>query len=294
MAGRYNRSRPQGELPPEPKMEELLNEALTSPGRLTDTYSRFYEYSYGNMLWLMQQGAREPIASYKGWQKLGRQVIKGARAYYILRPITVKSKTEVDEKGQPLTYTKFKPVKGAFPFSMTEGEDLPEVEPREWNRERALGALGIKLVAFDEIDGNKAGFSYDRNVAINPVAKYPLKTLWHECAHIEAGHTAGSHEDYLEHRGLMEFEAEATAYLGLHEIGEEAQMDASESRAYIQNWLGGEAPPDSSIRKVFKLVDILRRAGYTKDDDGDPVDEETSQAIHTLKQAGMVADGGLA
>lgn len=268
MAGR-NYNRPPAEVPEPPQMVELMNEALTAPGRLTDTYSRFYEYSYGNMLWLRQQGAREPIASYKGWQKLGRQVIKGARAYYILRPITVKSKTEVDDDGKPLTYTKFKPVKGAFPYSMTEGEDLPEVEPREWSKERALGALGINLVAFDEIDGNKAGFSYDRNVAVNPVAKYPLKTLWHEVAHIEAGHTEGEHAEYLKHRGSMEFEAEATAYLGLHEIGEEDQMDASESRAYIQNWLGGETPSDSSIRKVFKLVDLIRRAGYAPREAGE-------------------------
>lgn len=290
MAGRFNR--PPAEVPEPPSMTELMNEALTAPGRLTDTYERFYSYSYGNQLWLMQQGAKEPIASYKGWQKLGRQVVKGARAYYILRPITVKSKTEVDEKGQPLTYTKFKPVKGAFPYSMTEGEDLPEVEPREWNRERALGALGISLVAFDEIDGNKAGFSFDRNVAINPMAKYPLKTLWHEVAHIEAGHTSGQHDEYLQHRGLFEFEAESTAYLGLHEIGEDAHMDASESRAYIQNWLGGETPPDSSIRKVFKLVDLIRRAGYVHDDQGEPVDEDTAAAISVVKHRGLVADGG--
>lgn len=262
MAGRsYNKA--PAEVPEPPRMAELMTEALTAPGRLTDTYSRFYEYSYGNMLWLRQQGAREPIASYKGWQKLGRHVIKGGRAYYVLRPITVKLRDELDDQGQPKTITKFKPVKGAFPYSMTEGEPLPEVEPREWSRERALGTLGINLVAFDDIDGNKAGFSYDRNVAINPVAKYPLKTLWHEVAHVEAGHTQpGTIDQYAEHRGLFEFEAESTAYLGLHEIGEDAHMDASESRAYIQNWLGGETPPESSIRKVFKLVDLIRRAGY--------------------------------
>lgn len=246
-----------------PSMTELMNEALNAPGRLSDTYERFWTYSYGNQLWLRMQGAHEPIASYKGWQALGRQVIKGASAYYVLRPITVKSKTEVDDDGKPLTYTKFKPVKGAFPYSMTEGEELPEVEPREWSKERALGALGIRQVAFDEIDGNKQGYSYDRNVAINPMARYALKTLWHEMGHIEAGHTEpGTVEQYETHRGLFEFEAEATAYIGMHEIGEDQSMNAEESRAYIRNWLGGDTPPDSSIRKVFRLVDLIRRSGY--------------------------------
>ena len=261
MAGRY--SRPAAEAPLAPRMAELMNEALTAPGRMSDTYSRFYEYSFSNQLWLRMQGAREPVASYKRWQSLGRQVVKGASGLYVLRPITIKSKMEVDEKGQPKTYTKFKPVKGAFVYSQTEGEPLEEPEPREWCKERALGALGIKSVAFTDLNGNTQGYSFDRNVAINPVAKYPLKTLWHEVAHIEAGHTApGVIEQYEQHRGLYEFEAESTAYLGMHELELDEYMNPAESRSYIHSWLRGETPPDSSIRKVFKLTDLILKAGY--------------------------------
>lgn len=266
MARNYNRA--PTEVPPEPQYAELMEEALTAPGSLSDTYSRFYEYSTGNMLWMMQQGAREPMASYARWQSLGRQVQKGSRGYYILRPITVKSKTELDEDGKPATYTKFKPVRGAFSYSQTEGEPLKEPEPKEWDRDRALGTLGINLVAYNSIDGNSQGHSFGRNVALNPMARYPLKTLWHELGHVEAGHTTPeSLTQYEQHRGLWEFEAEGTAYIGMHEIGMDAEMNVEESRAYIRHWLRGDTPPDSSIRKVFKLVDLIRRAGYVKEEE---------------------------
>lgn len=244
-------------------MADLLNEALTAPGRMSDTYSRFYEYSYGNQLWLMQQGAREPVASYNGWKKLGRHVIKGASAFYVLRPITVKSKTELDEDGKPKTYTKFKPVKGAFPYSMTDGQELPEVEPREWDKDRALKALDITEVPFQMIRGNIQGYSYDRNVAVSPVAAEPLPTLFHEMGHVCADHTRralGAAALNGMHEGLMEFEAESTNYLLCNEL--DVPFNREESRAYIAGWLKGETPPDSSIRKVFRIVDLIRRAGY--------------------------------
>lgn len=279
---RYTR-RPSDE-PPEIRWSELLKEAMNAPAHLGDTYTRAYEYSYGNQLFLRSQGAREPVASYEGWKKLGRHVTKGSRGLYIIRPITVMSKTEVDEDGKPKTFTKFKPVRGAFTYSQTEGEPLPEVPPREWSRDKALGELGIKLVAYRDLSLNQQGYSYDRNIAINPVAKYPLKTTWHEIGHIEAGHTAPENvSQYEKHRGLWEFEAESTAYLGMHELGLDDQMNPAESRAYIQSWLEHMKdvaterlaydpdadidelhlrPPDSSIRKIFRTVDRILRAGY--------------------------------
>jgi hypothetical protein len=38
---------------------------------------------------------------FRAWQKIGRCVQKGRRAFYILAPKTFKSKTEVDAKGKP-------------------------------------------------------------------------------------------------------------------------------------------------------------------------------------------------
>lgn len=256
-----------------PAWEELLDEALHTPGRIGNTYIQGHDYSYLNNLRLFSQGVMEPTTSYKGWQTLGRQVKKGSKGYKIIRPITVTSKTQLDEDGNPLKYTKFKEVAGAFTYSQTEGEPLPDemTEQPEWTTERALGALGIALVKFADTSLNTQGYSVGREIAISPVAAYPLKTTWHELAHVEAGHTSaeGMADYHNGNRGLNEFEAEATAYLGIHELGLDNQMDPAESRAYIASWLKGDTPPDASIRKVFKLTDTILKAGRKPVEAGD-------------------------
>lgn len=244
----------------------LLDTAINSPGQLGNSYSRFYNYSYLNLMYLLAQGTPiEPIATYNRWKELGRHVKKGAKAREIIRPIQVKLKDEYDDEGNQRVITKFKGVRCIFPLSDTAGEDLPEFEPPEWSDKRALGALAINRVAFESLDGNTAGYSYDRNVAVNPVAPYPFKTLMHEIAHVESGHTVPRQmTEYQKHRGLYEFEAEGSAYLIIHELGQTALMNASESRAYIQAWLRGETPPDSSIKRVFKTTDTILRAGKSE------------------------------
>ena len=83
--------------------------------------------------------------------------------------------------------------------------------------------------------------------------------------HIVLGHTQeGRHQEYLQHRGLFEFEAEGTAYLVMNEIGAHDQFDAGDSRAYIQEWLRNERPGDDSIGRVFTAADKILKAGMEK------------------------------
>jgi hypothetical protein len=44
--------------------------------------------------------------------------------------------------------------------------------------------LGIERVPFDHTDGNIQGFAKQRQVAINPLAQLPFKTLLHELGHL--------------------------------------------------------------------------------------------------------------
>lgn len=211
---------------------------------------------------LRSQGVREPVCSYEGWKAFGRHVVKGASGKYIYRPIMVKTGEVDQETGEPKKYKRFKPVKGAFVYSDTEGEPLPEIEHPTWSRARALGALAINEVVYDDISANTQGYSYGRNLAINPVARYPFKTTIHELGHICIGHTApDAHHDYTKHRGVSEFQAETTAYIVLNELDMHDHFDPGESRAYIRSWLSGEVPSDQAIGQVFKAADEILVAG---------------------------------
>jgi hypothetical protein len=94
-------------------------------------------------------------------------------------------------------------------------------------------------------------------VAINPVAAYPAKTLLHELAHLMLGHCAQGDQT---HRGVAEFEAEATAYLVAKEL-ELIDWDPGESRAYIQGWLGRAEVTEDNITRVFAAVNKILMAG---------------------------------
>ena len=248
-----------------------LTEALNAPGSLATTYTRFYNYSFLNQIRLMVQGIHEPVATYNRWQELGRQVRKGSKAKVVLAPIMVNRERK-DTNGNIVIGDDGKPRKGqvlvgfrdsrtVFGYSDTDGDELPPVELPGWDTDTALGALGIDRVTFNMVNGNAQGFSFQdddgRRLAINPTAVYPAKTMFHELAHLELGHCTSGDET---HRGVAEFEAEATAYLVAKEL-ELIDWDAAESRAYIQNWLGGTETTEGNISRVFAAVTKILAAG---------------------------------
>jgi hypothetical protein len=49
--------------------QQLIDEALTMPGHMGDTYSRFARYSFMNTILLMMQGAEGPVAGYDRWRE---------------------------------------------------------------------------------------------------------------------------------------------------------------------------------------------------------------------------------
>lgn len=256
-----------------------FTEAMNAPGALGNTYNRFYNYSLLNQIRLMMQGLLEPVATYNRWTELGRQVRKGSHAKSVLAPVLV-TKIVTDDNGKA-KIVDGKPVKRqvligfrdsrtVFGFSDTDGDELPEIEIPAWSSERALAALDVSRVAFAEIDGNRQGYSYEddkgRHVAINPVAVYPVKTMLHELAHLVLGHCKAKEGEI--HRGIAEFEAEATAYLVAKEI-ELAAWDPAESRKYIDGWLTHEGHrdddrtevTDKSIGRIFSAANKILVAG---------------------------------
>lgn len=238
----------------------LLDQALTMPGRLGNTYNRFYNYSFSNQILLWCQGVTEPCAPFSVWKSLGRIPVKGGgRAVMHPRPIRRRDEETGEQK---VVAMRFFAKRSTFPYSNTVGPEVAWPELPEWEWQRAAVALDIERVAFRMIDGNTQGYSHGRKFAISPVAVYPMKTLFHEVAHIMLGHTGEDSEGSPCSRGVAEFQAEAVAYLLAHEL-DLMQWAPEESRAYIQHWLGDEEVTDRHIRAVFTAVDKILTAGRT-------------------------------
>jgi hypothetical protein len=248
----------------------LLDEALAAPGDLGSVYSRFHPYSIGNMLLFRMQGVHEPIASASTWKRVGREVTNWRERKDVIVPVYTKEpptdpqeeETPAEKRERVARLIGFKAVRAVFPLSATDGPELPPQPTPSWDLQLALGKLGIREVPFDNTNGNLQGWSHGTEFAINPIAVNRLKTIYHELGHILLGHTLPHrYEEYQAHRGVMEFQAEATAYLVMNELELMDDESASHSRGYIKHWLGEEQPPEQAIRQVFTAADRILRAG---------------------------------
>jgi len=256
-----------------PKWSALLVEAVNKPGLIMKAYSNFHSYSLGNQLLALVQCQMRglqpgPINTFPKWRELGRHVKRGERALMLCMPITCKRRDETtdQETNGEGTFTSFVYKARWFVLTQTEGEALqPQVIP-EWDAKRALAALAIDQIPFDSTDGNCQGFARKRQIAINPVAQLPHKTLFHELAHVVIGHTTEADFADTEKtpRNLREVEAEAVALLCCESLESEG---ADYCRGYLQNWLyqgigyDTDAIPEKSAQKIFRAADQILRAG---------------------------------
>jgi antirestriction protein ArdC len=260
------------QLPAIPKWSALLIEAVTNPGLIMKAYRAFHSYSIGNQLLALVQCQMRglqpgPINTFPKWKDLGRFVKRGERALTLCMPITCKRREEGSDEEH--TSTSFVYKARWFVLSQTDGHELEPITVPEWDAERAIKALSIERISFDHTDGNVQGFARKRQVAINPLAQLPYKTLFHELGHIILGHTAEADfaDDETTPRSLCEVEAEAVALLCCESLGLEG---ADYCRGYIQNWISrgsgsnAEAIPEKSVQKIFRAADQIIRAGRSE------------------------------
>ncbi len=249
-----------GPQPREIEWAKIIETALTAPGNVSNVYNRFYSYSFLNQMYLRMQGVMEPVATMKRWNALGRTVLGGSKAKEVIVPIFARKPKENEEEEAAII--GFKAVRRIFTLSQTEGEDLPPIALPEWDVDAALAKLNITKVPFLKNDANIQGYARGREIALNPFAVHPGKTLMHELGHVVLGHTLPETiTEYETHRGIMEFQAEATSHLTMNELGQLTDEMATHSRGYIQDWLQGERPPDTAIRQVFVATDQILKAG---------------------------------
>lgn len=245
------------------KWSDLIREAVDRPGLILSAYSAFHGYSLGNQLAaLLQCQLRNiqpgPISTYPRWRALGRQVRKGEKALWLCLPLSRKIKNTSGEDEEVITIFVWKP--NWFVLSQTDGEPIHMPIIPSWDKDRALSALNIKQVEFEHPDGNCQGYARKREVAISPLAALPHKTLFHELAHVELGHTieANFSDTQQTPKNLREVEAESVALL----VCESLELPGAEfCRGYIQNWIRGDVIPEKSAQKIFGAADRILRAG---------------------------------
>jgi len=250
-----------------PNWQMLLVDAVQKPGRISAAYSAFHNYSIGNALEALWQCTVRgiepgPINTYIGWQQLGRHVRKGEKAISLWMPVTCKGKRRDPETDEDIdfTFTRFIYKPHWFVLSQTEGKELEYPQIPGFDLESALAGLKISRIPFDLTDGNCQGFAREHSIAVNPVAALPLKTSFHEAAHVLLGHTETSpFSDYdTPPRNIREVEAEAVALIGCESLG---SPGADYSRGYIQHYLRGNEIPEKSAQRIFSAAAQILKAG---------------------------------
>ena len=247
---------------------QLLNDAVNQPGIISQCYSTFHGYSLGNQLLAYSQCvARDipigPIATYKKWAELGRQVSKGQKAIALTMPVTISKKDAAGEKTGEV-FSLFTLRNNWFVLSQTEGEDFArEVITPAWDKAKALAALDITEEHFALANGNVQGYAQLRTIAVNPIAALPHKTRFHEIAHVVLGHTTEGlvTDSEFTPRDVREVEAEGVAYVLC------ALLDLpglQESRGYIQNWMSETEISDKSAQRIFSAANKILEAGQDK------------------------------
>ena len=243
----------------------LLNEAISQPGYISKCYSVFHDYSIGNQLIAMDQLTRRnlpisPISTYKRWQELGRTVTKGQKAISLVMPVSFNKKDKDGEKTKQVVSTFIQRPRW-FALSQTEGADYtPPVVTPNWDSQKALTALEIDRVPFEHINGNCQGYATANKVAVNPVAAYPEKTLFHELAHVVLGHTKESLMSDSEQtpKNIKEVQAESVAYILCSILGV-GNLDTC--AGYIQSWLKGEGVSNKDAQQIFSAANKILKAG---------------------------------
>ena len=76
---------------------ELLRSAVNEPGIISEAYSRFHNYSFGNVLLAWVQAKERglhpgPLATFNKWREFGRWVKKGEKGITLCRPTTITIK----------------------------------------------------------------------------------------------------------------------------------------------------------------------------------------------------------
>lgn len=264
------------------------------------TMAKFHNYSFNNtMLIAMQRPDATLVTSYKNWQSMGRQVMKGEKGITIIAPAPykkMKEKEVLDENQRPIMGTDGKPkteqvevivphfkAVTVFDIAQTSGEPIQILAPELLTAAvqdfdsfmQAIQKISPVPIRFDEIDGNANGYYHnaDKEIVIKKglSESQTLKTAIHETAHAklhdkEIMESLGVEKDRL----TKEVEAESVAYCVCSSFG----LDTSDySFPYIAGWSSSR-----EMKEMKASMDVIRKTA------GEMIDQLTEQLEIILEE----------
>ena len=264
------------------------------------TMAKFHNYSFNNtMLIAMQRPDATLVTSYKNWQSMGRQVMKGEKGITIIAPAPykkMKEKEVLDENQRPIMGTDGKPkteqvevtvphfkAVTVFDIAQTSGEPIQTLAPELLTAAvqdfdsfmQAIQKISPVPIRFDEIDGNANGYYHnaDKEIVIKKglSESQTLKTAIHETAHAklhdrEIMESLGVEKDRL----TKEVEAESVAYCVCSSFG----LDTSDySFPYIAGWSSSR-----EMKEMKASMDVIRKTA------GEMIDQITEELEIILEE----------
>ena len=264
------------------------------------TMAKFHNYSFNNtMLIAMQRPDATLVTSYKNWQSMGRQVMKGEKGITIIAPAPykkMKEKEVLDENQRPIMGTDGKPkteqvevtvphfkAVTVFDIAQTSGEpiqtlalELLTAAVQDFDSfMQAIQKISPVPIRFDEIDGNANGYYHnaDKEIVIKKglSESQTLKTAIHETVHAklhdkEIMESLGVEKDRL----TKEVEAESVAYCVCSSFG----LDTSDySFPYIAGWSSSR-----EMKEMKASMDVIRKTA------GEMIDQLTEQLEIILEE----------
>ena len=264
------------------------------------TMAKFHNYSFNNtMLIAMQRPDATLVTSYKNWQSMGRQVMKGEKGITIIAPAPykkMKEKEVLDENQRPIMGTDGKPkteqvevtvphfkAVTVFDIAQTSGEPIQTLAPELLTAAvqdfdsfmQAIQKISPVPIRFDEIAGNANGYYHnaDKEIVIKKglSESQTLKTAIHETAHAklhdrEIMESLGVEKDRL----TKEIEAESVAYCVCSSFG----LDTSDySFPYIAGWSSSR-----EMKEMKASMDVIRKTA------GEMIDQLTEELEIILEE----------
>lgn len=264
------------------------------------TMAKFHNYSFNNtMLIAMQRPDATLVTSYKNWQSMGRQVMKGEKGITIIAPAPykkMKEKEVLDENQRPIMGTDGKPkteqvevtvphfkAVTVFDIAQTSGEPIQTLASELLTAAvqdfdsfmQAIQKISPVPIRFDEIDGNANGYYHnaDKEIVIKKglSESQTLKTAIHETVHAklhdkEIMESLGVEKDRL----TKEVEAESVAYCVCSSFG----LDTSDySFPYIAGWSSSR-----EMKEMKASMDVIRKTA------GEMIDQLTEELEIILEE----------